>query len=208
LPINRVLWDPFTGPPPVWDGTWDTCIVYVRDIRTVDIAYQWLVSGQHTFRSVIVDSISEIQKRAKDSIVGLGDMRQNDWGTLLTQQEALIRNLRDLTLHPIRPVQAFVLIAFTREMNGRSSPYVQGALAVTMPYFLDVIGYLYPQPMEDGSVLRRMLVSPHPQFEAGERVGGRLGAVVDKPNMERMLHTVYGIQPSTGLAIPQSVITE
>lgn len=193
LPVNRVIWDPFTGPPPVWDGSWDTCIVYVREMRTVEITYQWLVSGQHTFRSIVVDSISEMQKRAKDSLVGVGGMRTQDWGDLLTQMEALIRNIRDLTLHPIRPVQAVVLIAFTREQNGRSAPYVQGQLAITMPYFLDVIGYLYPQPLEDGTIMRRMLVSPHPLFEAGERVGGRLGAVIDAPNMEQMLHTVYGV---------------
>ena len=213
LPVHRTVWDPRMGPPPTPDGTWDTCIVYVRDVRDVELTYQWLLAGQHQFRSIVLDSISEIQKRAKDSIVGLGDMRTQDWGTILTQMEALIRNIRDLTLHPIRPVQAVVLIAFTRERDGRHSPYVQGALAITMPYFLDVIGYLYPQPLEDGTIIRRMLVGPDPQFEAGERVGGRLGRVIDNPNMESMLYTVYGLQPAApqvapagGLYTPQNTI--
>lgn len=203
LPGTRIVWDPYQGPPPIWDGSWDMCIVYVREMRTVEVVYQWLVSGQHTFRSIVVDSITEIQKRAKDSLVGMGDMRTQDWGTILTQMEALIRNIRDLTLHPIRPVQAVVLIAFTREQNGRHSPYVQGALAVTMPYFLDVIGYLFPQRLEDGTMVRRMLVQADPQFEAGERVGGRLGAVVDNPNMEQMLRTVYGLTDA-GLYVPNT----
>src|SRR5688572_5136732 len=35
LPVVKTVWDPSQGPPPAADGTWDTCIVYVRDYNTV-----------------------------------------------------------------------------------------------------------------------------------------------------------------------------
>lgn len=189
-PGAKTYWDP-VNPPPAYDGTWETCICIVRDYATVQRAYQWLATGQHHFRSIVIDSISEIQKRAKDSIAGLEAPTERQWGELLAHMERLIRDFRDLTLHPANPVAAVVVIAFTRNMDGKYKPYVQGQLAVTMPYFLDVIGYLYVQPLEDGSEMRRLLVVNHPQFEAGERVGGRLGAVVDNPNVEQMIRTIY-----------------
>lgn len=205
-PCYRTTWDPQLGPPPTPDGTWDTCVVKIRYYQDIERVYQWLVSGQHHFRSITLDSISEVQKRAKDNLVGIGSMRTQDWGDLLTHMEALIRNFRDLTFHPIRPVQAVVLIAFTREQNGRHEAYVQGQLKVSMPYFLDIIGYLYPFVGEDGMLRRRMLVSPDPLFEAGERVGGRLGTWIEQPNVERMLYQVYGMQPPEhgGLYVAQA----
>lgn len=194
IPGQKVYWDP-VYPPPVADGTWDTCVVIVRDYSSVQQVYQWLAIGQHQFRSVTIDSLSEIQKRAKDQLGGMSFGSQQQWGELLTHMEMLIRNFRDLTMHPINPLEAVVFIAFTRQGDGgKFRPYVQGQLSVTLPYFLDVIGYLYTQPLEDGTVARRLLVQPHPQFEAGERVGGRLGAVVDNPNVERMIAQVYADQ--------------
>jgi hypothetical protein len=197
----------------VYAYNWETCVVIMRDYTTMQSVYQWLAIGQHPFRSIIVDSVSEIQKRAKDDIVGIGDMRTQDWGTLLARMEGLVRDMRDLTTHPTRPVQCVVIIAFTREQSGKFRPYVQGALSVTMPYFLDVIGYLFTQTLEDGQLVRRLLVQPDSQFEAGERVGGRLGAVVDAPpngppgwngpSIEQMLYTIYGQDPS-GLYVPQA----
>jgi hypothetical protein len=205
IPGEKIYWDPLFEPPPILGQgrpapgaepvyiEWDTCIVRMRDWAAVQSVYQWLMIGNHVFRSVVIDSISEIQKRAKDNLVGIGQMKQQDWGDLLTHMETLIRQYRDLTTHPTKPIQCVCVIAFTRELNGRHVPYVQGQLAVTMPYFLDVIGYLYVQPLEDGTRMRRLLVAPDPAFEAGERVGGRLGDVVDNPDLTVMLHQVYGV---------------
>lgn len=213
----KCWWDPAFEPPPILGQgrpapgadvaylDWQTCVVTVRDWSTVQQAYQWLNFGQHVFTSVTLDSISEVQKRAKDNLVGpMGEMRTQDWGALLSQMEMLVRQFRDLTMHPTRPLQCVCVIAFTREQSGKFRPYVQGQLSITMPYFLDIIGYLFAQRMEDGSVVRRLLVGPDAQFEAGERVGGRLGNVVDPdpahvmqgwngPSIEHMMHRVYGL---------------
>lgn len=204
LPGTKVYWDPLRDAPPACDGTWETCIVPVREYGTMIRVMQWLQSGQHCFESVIIDSISEIQKRLKDQITGgVGDMDQRKWGEILTHMEALIRQLRDLTEHPTNPLTAVVLTAMTEMRDGKWRPYVQGSLRITLPYFIDVVGYMFVQqlPSEDpskpGVEIRRMLTRPHTQFEAGERVQGRLPQYVDGDavSVERILDAVFGPVP-------------
>lgn len=197
---RKVYWDPTQSAPPAADGTWDTCVVLVRDFQTIQQAYQWFAAGQHPFRSVIVDSISEVQQRCVDSLVGTDPMKMQNWGDLLRQMSDLVRKLRDLTIHPSNPLEAIVIIAMTRKVDGeRYVPYVQGQLATTLPYYIDVTGYFFTEQGPDGLV-RRLLVAPHPQFEAGDRTGrlgdldelGRPTGIVTHPNVELMLEQIYG----------------
>lgn len=205
LPIRKAYWDPMREAPPMHDGTWDVCIVMVRDWATVTMVFQWLYSGQHNFRSLVIDSISEIQRRCKSNLVGTESMQMQDWGLLLVQMDAIIRGFRDLTLHPTNPVQVVVFVAETRQdQNGKWKPYMQGQIHIALPYWMDVVGYLYVENIVDVNgqhtgAVRRLLVTPHQQFEAGERVQGRLGAVVDNPNVTQMLMQVY---PSLQTAAP------
>lgn len=198
LPIRKVQWDPRAGAPPLHDGTWDACVVIVRDFDTIRQAYQWLQSGQHHFRSLVVDSITEVQRRAKQNIAGSETMEgYKKWGDLLTLMDVIIRGFRDLTLHPTNPIQVVVFIAETRlSQSGKWRPYMQGQIDIALPYWVDVIGYLYVdhaldvngQPTQE---VRKLLVSPNEQFEAGERVQGRLRGAIEAPNVTAMLHAVY-----------------
>jgi hypothetical protein len=200
LPGKKVYWDPQRDSPPE-RGDWETCVVVVRDYSVMIRVMQWLQSGQHPFESLVIDSISEIQKRLKDQITGgNGEMDQRKWGEILTHMEALIRQLRDLTEHQTNPLTAVVLTAMTEQRDGKWRPYVQGSLRVTLPYFIDVVAYMFVQqipsddPTKPATEIRRMLTRPHPQFEAGERVQGRLPQYIDgeDANVEKMLDAVFG----------------
>jgi len=189
LPYNTVQWDGLSEPP-TYDGSWEVCIVPVRNFNTMQSTYQWLNSGKHPFKTVVIDSLSEVQQRCVDGIAGQNQMTQQNWGDLLRQMSALVRSFRDLVTHPTAPLGAVVFIAMTRELNGRKIPYVQGQLGVTLPYYIDVVGYAFTQVGEDGNVHRRLLVSHHPTFDAGDRTG-RLGDVVDAPDVTQMLTTIH-----------------
>jgi hypothetical protein len=192
-PSRKVVWDPSQFGPPVDDGTWETCIVYVRDFHTVQQVYQWLASGDHPFRSVILDSISEVQQRCVDALVGTEQMKMQDWGELLRKMSALVRSMRDLTIHPTNPLDAIVLVAMLKETEGKLGAYVQGQLSTTMPYYIDVTGYLYPEQTEEG-MSRRLLTGQTPGYDAKDRTG-RLPPITDSPNIVTMLDTIYGILP-------------
>lgn len=192
-PSRKKAWNPATEHPPTDDGTWDTCVIYTRDYQTMEVAYQWLASGQHPFKSLVVDSLSEIQQRLVDQIAGAGRMEQQLWGDLLRQMSSRVRQMRDLIIHPTNPLEAVVLVAMTRaDQKGKQVPLVQGQLKDTLPYYLDVTGYFYTEANPETGVLeRKLLVSPQAMFEAGDRTG-RLDPIVQDPNIEVMLNKIFG----------------
>ncbi len=208
LPINVKYWDPLREEPPVADGTWDTTVVQVRNYEDVLKAFAWLQTGRHQFKSLIIDSISELQVKCMDQIAGTEQLKMQQWGELLRHMGALLRDLRDLTMHPTQPLEAIVLTAMARKGNddNKYRPYLQGQLAVQAPYFYDVLGALTIEtvpnydPSQPPHRVRRMLVERTDQYEAGERVQGRLGTVVEQENLsvERMLDMIFG--PATPAA--------
>lgn len=201
LPIVVKYWDPLREEPPVADGTWDTVVVQVRDYDTVIKTYQWLQLGKHQFKSLIIDSISELQVKCMDSIAGTEQMKMQQWGELLRHMGGLLRDLRDLTMHPTNPLEAVVLTAMSKtSQDGRHRPYLQGQLQIQAPYFYDILGALTLEqhqsidPMQAPQKVRRMYVERTNEFEAGERVQGRLGAIVEQGNLsiDRMLDMIFG----------------
>jgi hypothetical protein len=206
LPINVKYWDPIREEPPVADGTWDTVVVQVRDYDIVMKTFAWLQSGKHQFKSLIIDSISELQVKCMDNIAGSEQMKMQQWGELLRHMGALLRDLRDLTMHPTQPLEAVVLTAMARKgQDGVYRPYLQGQLAIQAPYFYDILGAITveqvpnPDPLQPPYKVRRMYVERTPEYEAGERVQGRLGKIVEQQDLgvERMLDIIFGEKTQT-----------
>lgn len=198
LPLRKIYWDPITGPPPMWDGTWDACVVHVRRYEEMSLAYQWLVLGQHSFASISIDSVTQVQRRCKAGIEEFqGRNTQAAWGVLLDKMLDLITGYRDLTLHPTNPVSVVTFITETTHKDGKWRPYMQGQMGATLPYTVDVLGYLFVADVGDVNdplvihKQRQLLVGPDATIEAGERVQGRLGHIVVEPNLTTMLHQVY-----------------
>jgi hypothetical protein len=209
LPINVKYWDPHREAAPVADGTWDTCVVVVRNYDDVLAAYQVLRTGNHQFKSLIIDSISELQVKLFDKLAGAEQIKMQQWGEVLRHMGGFLRDVRDLTSHPTAPLDAIVLTAMAKQdKDGKYHPYLQGQLATQAPYFYDLLGavvvenYPNPDPTQPAIRVRRMLVETTNEYEAGERVQGRLGSVVEQGDLgvERMLDMVYG--PVAAAAAP------
>jgi AAA domain len=196
-PLILIEWDPCAGPPPRYDGSWHICVAVIQTWQALQCAYDWLVSGQHDFKSLVVDSITEIQRRCKMNIVApTQQMQMQHWGALLTLMDTVIRGLRDLKDNPYNSLEVVVFIAETRTENGRWTPYMQGQISVALPYWMDVVGYLFvEQVMDDNGMptgkVRRLLIGPNPMYVTGERVQGMLPDVIDDPNITRIVATVY-----------------
>lgn len=184
-------WNPLDGPPPEEDGTWDACFVQVTDWKTLYAAYQWLASGKHPFKSVVLDSLTEAQKRLVDEIAGTDQPTLQDWGTIGRNFEDIVRKFRDLTFHPNKPVSV-VMLCLAHLRDGETRPFLKGAIELTLPAFVDVVGYLYTTSSETeaGKVDRNMLVVPHNKIIAKDRTGAleeEYGAAIRQPNFSDWL---------------------
>lgn len=171
-PSPKIYWDPLRETVPVPDASWETAIILVREARTVMMVYQILNSGNHPFNSGSMDSVTEVQQRIIDDLTGGKSMDRDKWGALLRQVNGMIRAYRDLITHPVRPLWSMTFTAGTKydDRVGKWRPMVQGQAQDYLPYYVDLLGHL--SALQDNT--RQMLIGPHPQYETGERVGGRL----------------------------------
>lgn len=196
LPGTKTYWDPTSGPPPVADGSWETCVVNVRDYKTVGSVYQWLESRQHQFRSVMLDSLMEIQKRLIDSL-SAGQLKIQDWGEILRNLEGNVRAFRDLTTDVGNPLSVVVVTCGGMAgEDGKQRPMLQGQLKATLPYYFDTVGYLYNTQDSNGGVARLMATAPS-QFAVAKDATDMLPApVVPDPDLGvlwgSMNERVYG----------------
>ena len=206
LPIKPVAWDPTTQAPPEDTGTWDTCVVTMTQFGTLQKVYEWLQSGNHPFKSVIIDSVTEAQVKIVDSVAGRSQVKMQDWGEILRSTTGLLRDLRDLTMHPTNPLTSVILIAMESEdQNGKKRPWLQGKSGVTLPYLFDITGHLRvdeypnPDPTQPNIRVRRLVIGPNEDAVAGERVGGRLGEIVEEGdlNITKMIERIYGTVGAT-----------
>lgn len=183
----KIWWDPRSGPPPAYDGTWETCVAPVAEFDLMALAFKWLRSGQHGFVSVTIDSLMEVQKRCIDAEVGTRMLMTQDWGTVLRQLESLVRSYRDLTIIENNSIAVVVLIVGTQLIDGVQRPLLQGALRNTVPYYVDCTGYMFKNPTTtpDGqtSYTRSLLVESQPGFVAGDGTDRLPGPIIPNPNI-------------------------
>lgn len=185
LPGKKVFWDVLKDAPPE-AGDWDTCIVAVGNFDILQRAYQWLQSGQHCFKSVVIDSLTEAQKRYIDKLVGMEQLEQQDWGSVLRHLESVVRNYRDLTLVDSNPIECVVFIAGETTDDGKRRPLLQGALRKGLPYLVDSCGFMYITHDTSNNVVRNLLVQPTQTIVAKDGTGMLGGPVVVDPDLTTM----------------------
>lgn len=176
-----------------------TVVVSVTNISTFQTLYQWLMSGKHPFNSVILDSVSEMQKRVIDSMAAIGT--DPDWTVLLRTMEKMIRDLKDLKIHPVKPVEAVVFICGTQskmtdKVAGPWTPMLTGNLANTISHYVDVCGFatLSFNP-EDHTITQQLQIIPFNNITAKDRtsqqgkagLSATFGPILVNPNISNLV---------------------
>lgn len=204
--FKKKTWNPLVEGPPENDGTWEICVVKVTDWKIALKAYEYLKTNNHPFRSLVIDSITEIQDKLKKQVLnGKSQLQMQDWGKMLQSMSDFLRQIRDLTMDDASPLELIVLIAMAREVknpNGTTEmrPHMEGQVAQLIPFLYDMTSYIYQEQVrneETGEIFdqRSLLTVGVEGYEAGNRVGysrdnGR--AVIPKPNFSQMLDELFG----------------
>ncbi len=192
LPMKT--WNPLTEPVPRHDGSWNSVLVAVQDWDTLVAAYKVLASGEHDFRSVVLDSLTEAQKRLIDNVTGVEQATMQDWGMILRYLEDLVRKFRDLTFHPEHPIEAVVMTCLSHLRDGHVRPFLKGQLEISLPSFTDIVGYTYTDnDPATGQMQYRMLLAPANSIVAKDRPGlitQEIGPAVVDANFTQWLELV------------------
>lgn len=190
-PVPKRRWNPLTEPVPEALGDNETVLVSVTDWHTADILHRFLLTGKHPFRSIIVDTLTELQARLIDHVAGADQIKIQGWGEVRRTLEDYVRKLRDLTINPINPIDAVIFITQDTVIDGKHVPMISGGIKNTLAQFVDVIGYLFAQGDERG-----LLVTPTNTYGVKDRTNVFVTkykneenglAVIPNPNLLNMI---------------------
>lgn len=171
----------------------------VNEIRTM------IRVGDHPFRSIIIDSITELQYRLETEMADPGQaMTFHHWRHILRILIDLISELIDNT--EISPqIKCLAIIAGEREIvNERKSitgdviktvsrkPLISGQTGKRLEYKVDATGYLHVKTDESGDDRRLLQLVKADNIEAGNRLGGTVPDWVWDPDLTKMVEMISG----------------
>jgi phage nucleotide-binding protein len=170
----------------------DIPFIEIKDMATLTEAYQWLVSSSEAskFKSVALDSISEIaevvlnneKKATKDPRAAYGAMQE--------QMSDIIRSFRDL---PDRHVYFTAKCEKSTDEQGRMlyAPAMPGnKLAQSLPYFFDIVLALRLEQGQDGQLVRALMTQSDGLWQAKDR-SGRL-STWEQPDLGQIIRKIGG----------------
>lgn len=140
LPGPVVYWRPQDALPEVDTNT--TVVVDITAKRDLDNAKRVIDSGQHYFKAVGLDSITDAQDRIIESIKGTNADGRQDWGEIFDALNDYVLAMKDWRKHPTNPIDCIYVAAGSETKDEVTQPYVRGQLAKKLPYRFDVVGYL------------------------------------------------------------------
>lgn len=166
--------------------------VRVENWKQMQAVYDELYrSSTHGFQTVILDSLTEIQKfnmyTIMEELVADKPEREIDvpsmreWGRNLEQMRKFVRAFRDLKINTI-------FTALKKEDKNEKTgmvttlPSLSGKLAGECAAFLDIVGYYYIKPV-DGENVRCLLTQKTETIIAKDRTGS-LPQVMQSPTMQ------------------------
>lgn len=177
-------------------------VLRVKNWDEMQAVYDALYAGNHDYSTVIVDSLTEVQKfnmyNIMNDLVEFNNDRDPDvpsmreWGKNLEQMRKFVRAFRDLPVHTIFTA---LMKNDKDKKTGMSQrmPSLSGKLASEVAAFLDVVCYMYIKEV-DGEQKRLLLTSATDEIVAKDRTG-KLPIVLDNPDMSDLLGFINGTTP-------------
>lgn len=153
--------------------------------------------------TIIIDSITELQKILMDYVVAshpevkrpYGDgLTVSDWGYNTERMRRFVRMVRDLDMNVILVA---LPMDIKNDMTGavKTLPKMNEKLSTDVCGYVDIVGYLFADEEvdEDGTheQVRRMLFQPTGQYYAKDR-SGSLPPYLDNPTFPEVYNLIFG----------------
>ena len=177
----------------------DVKVVRVQTWNDMQSAYDALYSGDHDYKTVVLDSITEIQKFSMYNIMEFLVKKEPDrdpdipsmreWGKNIEQIRKLVRAFRDLPMHTVVTALAKT-DKDTKTGAMKTTPSLSGKLANEVAAFLDIVGYQYTKVMDDE--LRRFLLTATTDSQVAKDRSGLLPGVIENPTMSSIYDYAFG----------------
>ena len=170
----------------------DVHTIRIKNFQDLADAYDTLFDGDHPYKTVVVDSLTEVQKfgmyHIMERTIAADGNRDPDlpgigeWGKNTNQIEKFVRAFRDL------PVNTIFTALKLEDRNPRTGvtttlPSLSGKLARNVSALVDVVAYYYIKKLaEDDSFHRLLLTTKTEEIVAKDR-SDNLPAVIIDPDM-------------------------
>lgn len=186
----------------------DVDTVRVTTWKQMQELYNALYLGEHPYRTIVLDSLTEIQKfnmygimhdlaqKRPDLDPDIPGMRE--WGKNLEQLRRFVRGFRDLPMHTI-----FTALNRTDKDTKTGittmKPSLSGKLADEVAAFLDVVVYYYVKQIGDGTEaeFKRLLLTQKTDAQVAKDRSGRLPMVIENPTMSLIHELMLGTAQDT-----------
>ena len=183
-------------------------VVDLESFDHLEEIFWYLAKGDHPYRSVGIDSLSELQVVNLESIVkklvgkssstgakreSLDDVWQDDYGTSTQQLRRMVRKFRDLPMHVFFTCHS--TSTQDKDKNEEVHPMLTPKLRTSVMGYLDVVGFMYTTTEEDEdgeeSVVRQLLCRPFGKWVAKDRSPGeRLGLQIESPSIPKIMELI------------------
>jgi GTPase SAR1 family protein len=182
-------------------------VVDLKGFDHLQSIFWFLAKGNHPYKSVGIDSLSELQMVNLEDIVSklvgktsnagakrtsLDDIWQDDYGTSTQQLRRVVRQFRDLPMHVF--FSCHDAASQDKDKVESSHPALTPKLRTAVMGYMDVIGYMFADAEgEEGETRRRLLCRPYGKWVAKDRSPGqRLGLMVENPSIPVIMDRILG----------------
>lgn len=197
--MRSVLVIDFEGGTETLKHSYPNCdTVRVESWKDVQGVYDELYAGNHKYRTVILDSLTEIQKfnmyNVMQKLIEQNENRDVDvpsmreWGINLEQMRKFVRAFRDL---PMNTIFTALMVSEKDQKTGLTvkEVHLSGKLKKEVAAFLDIVVFMYMREMEINNETKqtRLLLSQATDTCTAKDRTGKLPQVMVEPTMAEIM---------------------
>lgn len=171
----------------------DVETVRVKSWQDMQRVYEALFDGKHDFTTLIVDSLTEVQKMSMDGIMRklVEEFEERsaevpglrEWNINLEQTRKFVRAFRDL---PMNTIFTALLKTDKNPRTGaiKRKPSLSGKLADEISGFLDIVVYLYAKEIDQEN--KRILLCGQTEDTVAKDRSNNLPLTMEDPTMAKI----------------------